>query len=403
MVNMPREVLEVPLEDCEPDPRFMYRVRYNLEDLVGSIAERGQLYPAFAWRRGDGKYMVFAGIRRLMAARAAREKHGRPRTFLLYTVPPDTPVEEMWRIAYEENASQQTLTNLDLAKLAASLRDVMPLTKLNITENQYAHLSRISRNITEEELEDLRTVEDLYNSASPVERHLALHQIAGLVGLDRYTRMVAAWYALELRFDPGDERDMAIIRRIVRNRPIPTPLLKYFKYHDMEPPREPAPPAEHVKRADVVGEQAPVGAREATPAQEATPPAPTGDLRGAEEVEPPGRATPPEAPPAPPEHPHGEPAEEPAPPPVEGPGSPGRGTHEEAPRPAEEVEEKAAGWPGSPGPGWETRPAEEGEAEAAYTVILSRDDLANQVITVKLPDHPGVIRIRLPCRCTCAE
>ncbi|MGC9178401.1 MAG: ParB N-terminal domain-containing protein, partial [Conexivisphaera sp.] len=89
MVTMTLPV-EVPLEDCEPDPRFLYRVRYDVDDLVESV-RRGQIHPALAWRREDGKYMVFAGVRRLMAARAARERYGEPTTFLVRLVSPDAP------------------------------------------------------------------------------------------------------------------------------------------------------------------------------------------------------------------------------------------------------------------------------------------------------------------------
>ncbi|BBE42040.1 ParB N-terminal domain-containing protein [Conexivisphaera calida] len=229
MASAAREIVEAPLEDCEPDPRFLYRVRYDVDDLVRSI-RRGQIHPALAWRREDGKYMVFAGVRRLMAARAARRRYGEPRTFLVELVPPDTPIEEMWRLALDENVTQRKITPLDLVKAARSAPEGALRGVASLSERALKDLASIARRVTDEELEDVSRVEGEFNSRVGVERHLTFRQIAELVGLDRYTRIVAVWYFL---MDPT--KDVDDVRRAIRMPLIPDPLQKLLA--GLEPPR----------------------------------------------------------------------------------------------------------------------------------------------------------------------
>ncbi|MDP7982588.1 MAG: ParB N-terminal domain-containing protein [Conexivisphaerales archaeon] len=244
MVTMTLPV-EVPLEDCEPDPRFLYRVRYDVDDLVESV-RRGQIHPALAWRREDGKYMVFAGVRRLMAARAARERYGEPTTFLVRLVSSDTPIEEMWRLALDENVTQRKIAPLDLVK-AARMAPEGALRGHNLTDWVLKELMSVARRIADEELEDLARVEEEFNSQYDFERHLTLRQIAELAGLDKYTRLVAAWLFL---LNPAN--DVEDVRRAIRVGAILMPeAVSRRLLTGLEPPRfeeATAPPgAPHVK------------------------------------------------------------------------------------------------------------------------------------------------------------
>ncbi|WP_174448704.1 ParB N-terminal domain-containing protein [Conexivisphaera calida] len=281
------EPVRVPLDDCEPDPRFLYRVRYDVDDLVESI-RRGQINPALARRREDGKYMVFAGVRRLMAARAARERYGEPETFLVRLVSPDTPVEEMWRLALDENITQRKITPLDLVK-AARMAPEAAIDAIHVTNNAYnvKELKAIAARITDEELEDLTRVEEHYTSWARVESHLVFEQIAGLTGLDRYTRIVAAWLSLDLRFDLSDERDRERVAGMIRSHLIPDPLQPLLR--GLEPPRVEEAPAQE-ERAAAAQPPAPAPEPEAPPVTWERPRAPSAPAQ-------PGRA-PAEAPPA---------------------------------------------------------------------------------------------------------
>jgi hypothetical protein len=244
--------VEVPLEDCEPDPRFLYRVRYDVEDLVESI-RRGQIHPALAWRREDGKYMVFAGVRRLMAARAAREKYGEPGTFLVRPVPPDTPVEEMWRLAIEENVTQRKVTPLDLMK-AAKMAPEGALHGRALSMRALRELVSVAKSVTVEELDDMARVEEAFNSQYDFERHLTLRQIAELAGLDKYTRLVGAWYFL---MNPANDAEG--VKRAIRMGMILMPEgVRTKLLAGLEPPRfeeattppEP-PPSETIEKGEV--------------------------------------------------------------------------------------------------------------------------------------------------------
>lgn len=229
------EVIEVPLDECEVDERFLYRARYEVGDLVESI-RRVQIEPAVAWRDPvAGRYMVFAGVRRLMAAREARARYGEPSTFLVRLVPPDTPPGEMWWLALEENMRQSKVTDLDLALAIRAAGDVIR----GIGEEKYRCLVEASR-VTGEEVEDFLAAEDMVREVTGFEHHLTCYHIAALVGKDRYTRVVGAFYALYNGYRSEAMRRIEALVGSFSPMLFHPPLARYLRDHGIEPQAEPS-------------------------------------------------------------------------------------------------------------------------------------------------------------------
>ena len=198
---------DVPLDLCEPDGRFMYRTSYDdISDLAESIASLGQLEPAVGWEDpATGKCRVVAGIRRLMAARAAKEKHGRPAAFRVLVVPADTPQSELWRMALEENLRRRNLTDIEVVHVLRRLMsgEIQGAPGVNETLASYdrkskEYLVKLAERATDEELEDFALAEKLAKSSGVLlgKPYLHAYHMVPLLGQERYYRIAGAYFAL---------------------------------------------------------------------------------------------------------------------------------------------------------------------------------------------------------------
>jgi len=206
---------DVPLDLCEPDERFTYRINYDdVSDLVESIAW-GQLEPAIGWEDPTtGKCYIVAGIRRLKAARTAREKYGRPTALRVSLVPPDTPVSELWRIALEENLRRRNLTDIEVVRIArrmvsSGIVDTAGLDELlsSYDAKTRGYLLKLISNITDEELEDFALAEGWARSSGVLlgKQYLHAYHMVRLQGQERYYRLAGAYFALVNDWRPDDD------------------------------------------------------------------------------------------------------------------------------------------------------------------------------------------------------
>jgi hypothetical protein len=217
MVNMNNVVTkDVPLDLCEPDERFMYRTSYDdVYDLAESIASIGQLEPAVGWEDpATGKCHIVAGIRRLMAARAAKEKHGRPTTFRVLVVPADTPPSELWRMALEENLRRRNLTDIEVAHVLRWLMsgEIPGAPGVDETLTAYdrkskEYLVKLAERATDEELEDFALAEKLAKSSGVLlgKQYLRAYHMVPLLGQERYYRLAGAYFALVYDWRPDED------------------------------------------------------------------------------------------------------------------------------------------------------------------------------------------------------
>jgi len=208
MVNMNNVVTkDVPLDLCEPDGRFMYRTTYDdISDLAESIASLGQLEPAVGWEDpATGKCYVVAGIRRLMAARAAKEKRGRPATFRVLVVPADTPPSELWRMALEENLRRRNLTDIEVVHVLRRLMSGeipgapgVDETLASYDRKSKEYLVKLAERATDEELKDFALAEKLAKSSGVLlgKPYLHAYHMVPLLGQERYYRLAGAYFAL---------------------------------------------------------------------------------------------------------------------------------------------------------------------------------------------------------------
>jgi len=206
---------DVPLDLCEPDGRFLYRITYDdVSDLAESIAW-GQLEPAVGWEDpATGRCYVVAGIRRLMAARMARERYGRPAALRVLLVPADTPVSELWRIALEENLRRRNLTDVEVVRvirrmLSGELAGVPGLDDLlsSYDARTRGYLVRLVTRATDEELEDFALAEKWARSSGVLlgKQHLHAYHMVRLLGQERYYRLAGAYFALVNDWRPDDD------------------------------------------------------------------------------------------------------------------------------------------------------------------------------------------------------
>ncbi|MFP3137862.1 MAG: ParB N-terminal domain-containing protein [Nitrososphaeria archaeon] len=234
MVNPSNMVMkDVPLDLCEPDERFTYRTTYDdVSDLAESIASLGQLEPAVGWEDpASGKCYVVAGIRRLMAARAAREKYGRPATFRVLLVPVDTPLSELWRIALEENLRRRNLTDIEVVRvlrriLSGELAGMPGLDEILTAYDPKSrdYLVKLAERATDEELEDFVLAEKWAKSSGVLlgKQYLHAYHMVHLLGQERYYRLAGAYFAL--LYDWRPDEDPVERMRYMRNAKLVTAL-----------------------------------------------------------------------------------------------------------------------------------------------------------------------------------
>jgi hypothetical protein len=217
MVNPSDMVMkDVPLDLCEPDERFTYRTTYDdVSDLAESIATIGQLEPAVGWEDpATGRCYVVAGIRRLMAARIAREKYGRPTTFRVLLVPADTPVSELWRIAIEENLRRRNLTDIEVVRvlrriLSGELAGMPGLDEILTAYDPKSrdYLLKLVERATDEELEDFVLAEKWAKSSGVLlgKQYIHAYHMVHLLGQERYYRLAGAYFALTYDWRPDED------------------------------------------------------------------------------------------------------------------------------------------------------------------------------------------------------
>jgi len=207
---------DVPLDLCEPDERFLYRTSYDdVYDLVESIATWGQLESAIGWEDpATGKCYVIAGVRRLKAARIAKEKYGRPTTFRVLLVPADTPMSELWKIALEENLRRRNLTDVEVVRVLRRILsgELAGVPGLDETLTAYDpksrdYLLKLAERATDEELEDFALAEKWAKSSGVLlgKPHLRVYHMVRLLGQERYYRLAGAYFALVYDWRPDED------------------------------------------------------------------------------------------------------------------------------------------------------------------------------------------------------
>jgi ParB/RepB/Spo0J family partition protein len=239
---------DVSLDLCEPDERFMYRTTYDdVSDLAESIASLGQLEPAVGWEDpATRRCYIIAGIRRLMAARMAREKYGRPTTLRVLLVPADTSPNELWRVALEENLRRRNLTDIEVTRilkriLSGELTEVPGLDDLlsSYDKKSREYLVKLAERATDEELEDFTLAEKWARSDSALlgKQYLRAYHMVHLLGRERYYRIAGAYFALVNDWRPDDDPVEHV--RYMRNTKLVTMLAPIeLRMHDIgvEPP-----------------------------------------------------------------------------------------------------------------------------------------------------------------------
>ncbi|MHC4867010.1 MAG: ParB/RepB/Spo0J family partition protein, partial [Planctomycetota bacterium] len=113
---MQDEYAEINIEDLIADCEFRYRANLNIDDLVDSIRQDGQLIPIVV-RRQDDKFQLISGFRRI----AALTKLGRKKVQakILYGI---SDVEAR-RISLLENLERNSLTSWDQVAAAERFRE----------------------------------------------------------------------------------------------------------------------------------------------------------------------------------------------------------------------------------------------------------------------------------------
>jgi len=236
MVTQNMITKDVPLDLCEPDERFLYRTSYDdVSDLANSIATWGQLESAIGWEDpATGKCYIVAGIRRLKAARIAKEKYGHPTTLRVSLVPADAPKNELWMIALEENLRRRNLTDIEVTRIARWMisNDIINITKLDELLNPYdaktvGYIIKLISNITDEELEDFALAESWAKSSGTLlgKQYLRAYHLIRLLGQERYYRLAGAYFALVNDWRPDDDpvervRYMRSVKLVVMLAPI---------------------------------------------------------------------------------------------------------------------------------------------------------------------------------------
>jgi hypothetical protein len=301
MVNPSDMVMkDVPLDLCEPDERFTYRTTYDdVSDLAESIASLGQLEPAVGWKDpASGKCYVVAGIRRLMAARAAREKYGRPATFRVLLVPADTPVSELWRIALEENMRRRNLTDIEVVRILRRLMSgEIPgapgadETLASYDRKSKEYLVKLAERATDEELEDFTLAEKWARSSGVLlgKQYLRAYHMVPLLGQERYYRLAGAYFALVYDWRPDE--DPAERVRYMRSAKLVTtlaPIELHMHEIGVEPPeggwitpslRQMEEKKKHDESGSILSRAAPAREVSEEALKRAKPPAPAPESR----------------------------------------------------------------------------------------------------------------------------
>jgi ParB family chromosome partitioning protein len=106
-------VFRIPVGQIEPDPENA-RQHFDAEELqalADNMKRHGQLQNAVAWLRGDGRYQLVAGERRLRAAKLA----GIP-TLNVLVLPRGMAEETRQEMAFAENMARSELKPTEVAR-----------------------------------------------------------------------------------------------------------------------------------------------------------------------------------------------------------------------------------------------------------------------------------------------
>ena len=137
-----QELRELPLDAIEPDPSQPRRYfdEAALQDLAGSIGERGVLQPVLVRPRSDGKFELIAGERRWRAAKIAGLQ-SIPALICLYD--DDLALEA----AVIENIARKDLTPVEEARAYVTLMQEFGLSHRQIGIRVGRHMSVVSNTI----------------------------------------------------------------------------------------------------------------------------------------------------------------------------------------------------------------------------------------------------------------
>lgn len=106
-------VFRIPVGQIDPDPENA-RQHFDAEELqalADNMARHGQLQNAVAWLRGDGRYQLVAGERRLRAAKLANMP-----TLNVLVLPRGLAEETRQEMAFAENMARSELKPTEVAR-----------------------------------------------------------------------------------------------------------------------------------------------------------------------------------------------------------------------------------------------------------------------------------------------
>ena len=169
MIQVPAQLLVIPLAQVEPHPRLTFRFSYDVASLADSIrssadenAPNGQLNPGRVVRKpGGGGYCVYVGVRRFLALKLLHEETGDER-FGVYNAYLDEGLSDLQMFVRaraeneDERGERQGLSILEQASGLLKIRDSVDPEEL---EGGLKRLFRVADRLGEERLKKLYDVE----------------------------------------------------------------------------------------------------------------------------------------------------------------------------------------------------------------------------------------------------
>jgi len=102
------QVIELPLDQIDPDDTYCFRMSLNVKALVEDIGSNGQDFPIIVRKRGKESYQLICGFRRTTALSKLERTTAK-------AIVRELTDDEALRLAWAENQQRRSYTDLDRA------------------------------------------------------------------------------------------------------------------------------------------------------------------------------------------------------------------------------------------------------------------------------------------------